>query len=486
MTFALIALLISWEIGWFALAILWPRTREQASDVILRGALAGGLGFAISSVLYLACLVAGVAQRPWVVGVEVAALIALATLARRIPPPDETGAVESPDSDSRFDWLLRGGVLVALIVNANAWWVRFKDEPLGFWDAFAIWNLKARFFFVDSGEHWQRAFSNSVSWSHTDYPLLLPLNVARLWTYAGEPTQEVSVVLSVIFALLVAALLYGVVSCLADAALGTLAVYAVLATPALMAQSTWQVADIPLAFFLAAAAGLVLIADKIPAGERPALVVSGLFAGAAAWTKNEGLLFALAIPIAMMFVGSRSEFSARIQRTGQFAKGLAVPVAILFLMKVTLAGENDLADDFAFNSLTRVFEIDRHAEILASFARALATLCGLPLLVSLATLAVWLRLRRGDEANRNIAAITAALLLQLGGYYFIYLITERDLAWHLGTSNLRLFVQLWPTALLLLFVGLRSFGKAGYELGIIGLRIPANQPPSATNSDPVE
>jgi hypothetical protein len=104
----------------------------------------------------------------------------------------------------------------------------------------------------------------------------------------------------------------------------------------------------------------------------------------------------------------------------------------------------------------------------------------------LATLAVWLRLRRGDEANRNIAAITAALLLQLGGYYFIYLITERDLAWHLGTSNLRLFVQLWPTALLLLFVGLRSFGEARYELGIIGLRIPANQPPSATNSDPVE
>jgi hypothetical protein len=129
-------------------------------------------------------------------------------------------------------------------------------------------------------------------------------------------------------------------------------------------------------------------------------------------------------------------------------------------MKVTLAGENDLAGDFAFDSLTRVFEIGRHVEILVSFARALVTLCGLPLLVGLATLAVWLRLRRGDEANRNIAAITAALLLQLGGYYFIYLITERDLAWHLGTSNLRLFVQLWPTALLLLFVGLRPFGAA--------------------------
>jgi len=50
-----------------------------------------------------------------------------------------------------------------------------------------------------------------------------------------------------------------------------------------------------------------------------------------------------------------------------------------------------------------------------------------------------------------------ALSFQLSGYYFIYLITERDLAWHLDTSNLRLFVQLWPSVLLVLFVGLPSF-----------------------------
>lgn len=457
MTFAALALLISWETGWFALALLWPRTHNDASEFVMRAAISGGLGLAISSVLYLMCLAVGVSDRPWVVGLDVAALVACASIARRMPVAKIGGAVAPSEATTTFDWVLRGSVLVALLINANAWFARFRDEPLGFWDAFAIWNLKARFFFLDGGEGWQRAFSNAISWSHTDYPLLLPLNVARLWTYAGSAEQVVPALFSVFFVLLALALLFGVVASLANAALGYVVVLALLATPALMGQGVWQVADIPLAFFLASATGLVLASGRDGTTDRAALIVAGVCAGAGAWTKNEGLLFAFAIPAAIALAGPRAEVGKRLPRALDFAKGLALPVLLLLVVKVSLAGENDLAADFSLASLARIFDLGRHAEILVSFARTLVMLAGIPLLALIVALGVWRRFRRATEASRGIAAVAFALLLQLSGYYFIYLTTERDLAWHLGTSNLRLFVQLWPSALLLFFVGVRPF-----------------------------
>ena len=81
----------------------------------------------------------------------------------------------------------------------------------------------------------------------------------------------------------------------------------------------------------------------------------------------------------------------------------------------------------------------------------------MPLLLLIAGLCSWWALKRRNAGAVSIATVMLALSFQLSGYYFIYLITERDLAWHLDTSNLRLFVQLWPSVLLVLFVGLPSF-----------------------------
>jgi hypothetical protein len=46
--------------------------------------------------------------------------------------------------------------------------------------------------------------------------------------------------------------------------------------------------------------------------------------------------------------------------------------------------------------------------------------------------------------------------LTLAGYFFIYLITPRDIYWHLRFSLNRLFLQLWPSAIFLFFVALGS------------------------------
>jgi hypothetical protein len=461
----LLALTISWAIGWFALELLWP-PRTQPIDRVLRAAVAGGLGLFASSLLYFICLLAGIASRPWVVAIDLTVLAALggwAVLARRgrplEPAIDEDPSSNAPPAATAIDWILGVGLVAALFTNASAWLLRFRDEPLGFWDAFAIWNLKARFFFFEAGEHWQRAFSDVISWSHTDYPLLLPLNVARLWVYDGSPNAATAVVLSIFFTLLAMGLVFGAIASTKGRPTAFLACFALLATPQLMAQSVWQVADIPVAMFLAGSLALVLAAAQRPIGSAPLLFVAGLSAGAAAWTKNEGLLFALAILISIPLTGAKNERKQRLTNAVQFAKGLALPFILVLSMKLGLGGESDLAADFSLASLGRIFEGARHLMIIESFFRTMIMLTGAPLLVTLIALCFWLGFDRRSGNSGWIAVGGLALALQFAGYYFIYLITDRDLAWHLGTSNLRLFVQLWPSALLLLFTGLRPFSN---------------------------
>ena len=47
---------------------------------------------------------------------------------------------------------------------------------------------------------------------------------------------------------------------------------------------------------------------------------------------------------------------------------------------------------------------------------------------------------------------TLTLVLTLAGYFAIYIITPRDLYWHLRFSLNRLFLQIWPSAIFLFFL----------------------------------
>ena len=463
MALGLLALLVSAATGWTMLACVCPSARARDLGLVGRAAIAFGIGLFTSSVVQLACLAGGLATRAGVVSLDLAVLTASSLLAVRIRRRRSRAVhiaeleIEAPDSLTRWGALDRAlglGLVVSLALHAGVWLVRTRNEPLGFWDAFAIWNLKARFFFLDSGEHWRRAFSDTISWSHTDYPLLLPLDVARLWTWSGHADPALPAALSALFGLLTLAILFDAVRTLRGRTMAFLALFALLATPEFGRQSAWQLADVPMSYFLVTSLALVVVGLRDDVTRARWLGVAGLAAGAAAWTKNEGLLFAFAILLALPLAGTGLARSERLRRALPFLAGLALPLVVLFAMKLGLGGENDLAADFRLESLGRLFAFARHREILASFVHTLVALAGWPLLVLLTALLSWGAFTRRSTRGGPIRPLALALLLQLSGYYLVYLMTERDLAWHLGTSNLRLFVQLWPSALLCLFLAL--------------------------------
>ena len=116
-------------------------------------------------------------------------------------------------------------------------------SPLGFWDAWAIWNLRARFI-VRAGSDWRDAFSLS-GWSHPDYPLLLPLSVARLWQYLGRESSVAPTAIAILFTFSTVALAWAALAILSKPSQATLAALLLLGTSALVMHGASQMADVP-------------------------------------------------------------------------------------------------------------------------------------------------------------------------------------------------------------------------------------------------
>jgi Dolichyl-phosphate-mannose-protein mannosyltransferase len=97
---------------------------------------------------------------------------------------------------------------------------------------------------------------------------------------------------------------------------GCVAVAGLFIVPYQQTLAAWQYADVPLACLYLAA--LVAIAFGVKAdSNRPWAVLAGLFAGAALWTKNEGVLFA----VSALLVDSVSGYSRETVALRGFAWG---------------------------------------------------------------------------------------------------------------------------------------------------------------------
>ena len=76
--------------------------------------------------------------------------------------------------------------------------------------------------------------------------------------------------------------------------------------------------------------------------------------------------------------------------------------------------------------------------------------------IPLAIIAVCLGIQPARRRQPAVVISFAVLLAVLAGYFFTFMITPLDLAWHLSTALGRLYVQLWPSFVLLTFALIRT------------------------------
>lgn len=458
-----LSLLTPWLTCFLFLCFLWPCKSAARSHLLIKGFLAVGLGFGLTSVCFFLWLLAfGFSGNNYLIAETLLALCSAAILFYLVRTRDSAGRPEFYSAsipNSRIRLLIAAAFCVALVYVLIALSLFLLREPNGQYDAVAIWNLHARFIFR-SGKQWTEAFSAALGASHPDYPLLLPLSVARCWEYMGYESKIVPPLVAMLFALATIGLLVSAVRTLRTSTQAFLAGLVLLAPFLFITTAVSEGADTPLGFFLLAMLVLFCLQDRAPAGNYNCLLVAGMMTGFAAWTKNEGWIFLISTVVAHFVVIVRLEgLRVCLRQMLFFAIGSMPVLLIVVYFKMQLAPPNDLiAGQGLMSTASKLADFSRYILILQAFADQVADFGGWranPVYL-LAVYPLFLGIRVEEKDKPGVATSIIALCLILTGYFFIYATTPNDLSWHLRTSLDRLLVQLWPGFVLVYFLTVRA------------------------------
>jgi hypothetical protein len=396
-----------------------------------------------------------------------------------------------------ISWILLLTFLAFLIISISYFLKNSFSSPTGQWDAWAIWNLRARFL-LGLGENWKDIYANTV-WSHTDYPLLLSNSIARYWTYTKNQTALVPIFMALFFTTGTIFAIFSSISAFKGKIIGLLSAIVIMGTPFFYFGSS-QYADVPLSFFMLASLILLAMHLQYENNMRHLTVLLGFYVALAAWTKNEGLLFFtfFLILYLAMNIFLRKERKIIFQRMALLLTGSTLIILPLLFMKVSLAPKNDLAPTKTEIIIKKLTTVSRYKTIKKGLEKnSKATM---PIPITLLFLLSFLTIKKLNIFKRvtglgliifggiyypyllplialillltnffpktqySRAAIFsfATINLMLLGYAFTYLITPNELRWHINTSMNRLFIQLVPSIIFAIALTFSAKEERGY------------------------
>jgi len=456
------------------LLLLRPPASDEAVPLsrAIAVSLAIGIGLGLSSYLFFCSLVMFDGTTPAVVALDAGGLLIVAALwwrRRIVATPSAARRASSParsqpkkaarshrhvsPSWTATDRALAVAVGFAVITAAAAFTANILIAPHGDWDAWAIWNLRARALFRARPD-WSLAFAKHAV--HLDYPLLLPGVIARLWIYRGEADAWIPAAVAASYAAALTLLLFGAVAELRGRTAGFVASLCLLGTPVFLRDAPRQYADTPLAFYFLAALTLIALWDRYPERGNSPLVWAGVAAGFAAWTKNEGILVVLCLVVANSAVRLAKRTSpATLRPLLLFALGLLPAAVALAYFKTVWASTNDLVRQPLTDMIPRAIQPLRYGLVLREIGRDSVHSIG-ALLVGMVVYAVLLGLTADRSARRVGLYPLLTVTLVAAGYGAVYILMTGSVVRYMQLSIDRLVLQLWPSVLFVVFLFLAS------------------------------
>ncbi len=452
MVFLFFPIFLPLLIGFFIIRCLLNFQVVRGAHLLLEISLAWGLGMGISSVLAFFWLIVFKSWNQGLMILELSIFLVVLLLATYLKSSRarQTLQLASSLSPAKDSLLLVISFYLFLIYALFMFLILVYINPHGRWDAWYIWNVRARFLY--RAKDWIDAFSPLLA--HSDYPPLLPLNIARCWFQIKQETIVVPALLSLLFTFGSVGIIVSSFFIICDRIKGYLAGLILMGTPFFIFLGADQIADNPLAFYFLATMVLFYLYDmdqKIGVG---LLVLAGTMAGFSGWTKNEGLLFIIAIPLARLFV-PKQPWGTYGKTMIFFLMGIFPILFTIIIFKSYIAPPNDLWGHQGLDTLFKnLVDLTRYLQIGKAFGLTLYNFGYWPS-ISLNLLLIiygymfgfsWVRLR-GD-----LLSLLALFLIMFSGYFFVFVFSPQDLSWHLRTALERLFLQFWPSFLFIYFL----------------------------------
>ncbi|MBS2022510.1 MAG: hypothetical protein JST92_08880 [Deltaproteobacteria bacterium] len=360
-------------------------------------------------------------------------------------------AAHNPPLEARSPAFVCVLFAAAFAIAALYWCLSFQHAPDGGWDAWMIWNLRARFLGgtdFDLAATLPPALARADFGSHLDYPLLLPLALAELaLAFGWHPS--IPALVSAAGAVAVVACAWRVAASWREACAAAAVSLALVCTPEFVQAAAAQYAALWLAaFLLLAAEGLLrsLASFDDPATTSRSmaspLAVSGVGFSLAASVKQEGLLWFAA---GLFALATATPAGRRLRAVASFLAAAAPLLLVTSWFRWVLAPRSDLAQPLSV-ALGRIADPARWLSLFAGLSLRVVYFQAWGLwLIAFALAAVWFG--RGPSSPRA-RGLGRLLLVVAVGEVLVYLATPHDLPWHIRTSLDRLLLHAWPLALL--------------------------------------
>lgn len=446
----LICLAAMWLAGFGLVRWMFPQPLRLSLHNVLLFSLGIGAGAGIASCLYFVTLVlagTSVAVLASVAGAAVVIALGLSLVTKR------SGTKLDWAADQVVPWYLMALFLLAAALAVTMFLGAIASTPHGEEGAWSIWNLRARFLFR-AGAFWRDAFSTDLIWTHPDYPLLVPGLVALCWKLTGQESMDAPVAVAFLFSFGTAGVLVSALGVLRGKTNALLAGTLLLGTASFVALSAALYGDVPMSFYILATVALLCLQGRYPEDLRFS-ALAGLMAGFAAWTRNEGAYFLIAVIVARVFALFRFRQQASIvPQLLRMLAGLAVPLAVVIVFRLRVAGPSDVFSAPVSAVLNHIADPGRWIMTAEGFVIVLFTLGRFLIPIVLALALYWYLVRFQVDARDRAGLATAgiALALTFAAQLLVDILYVNNLPVEIGTSFERILLQLWPAGLLMFFL----------------------------------
>lgn len=345
-----------------------------------------------------------------------------------------------------------------------------RSAPIG-WDSLVIWLFKGHVLYT-AGTVPTGFFADPYySFAHPDYPLLVPLTVARTYAWIGENDMLAKGFWSLLAGAAAFGLYYGL-SGVTGMPARLVGLMVLMSLPEVASSASGYFAgyaDLPLAVLLLF--GGIFLYRWLKPDTGADYIAASLFFSLAGFTKNEGLIIALAgnaLILVLGLAGRRLTWPG-ISAVVFLFGAIFVPWQVEYRL---LGLQSDLPMSISTAAANLSARVGLIMQSLTSSALNASDLSLVwPLLCVLLVLSLLLAPRKWLIASALLILIVAHLAASI----FAYLVTPYDLTWHLATSAGRVVFQ--PTLLAVLL--------GTICLGIISeMRDPATAPATVKSPDP--
>lgn len=324
-----------------------------------------------------------------------------------------------------------------------------SKSPYGQWDAWAQWIPKAKFLALDTSS-WKLIFSRDIPWMHPDYPLLSPSLVALASKQVAASVANAGIVIGSLFSWIFFLITGDLISNIAKTKKARPLMLIYLLIPAVIPWIASQYIDIALGCFISAIFYSIAYPD-LPYRH----LFTGLFLGAAIFTKNEGMLYAVVFGFVTLIQNRHSMRGFR-SNYPSYLIGL-LPGLIAWLYVKFHAPASDVLSQAPLQIST--LSAQKISAVLMISAKTLLRpstyFFYLPTMIT----ASLLFLKQDKVRSQQAVYIAQFLCISFAGFEILYLFSYLPPDYHIPTSIDRLVVQVLPLSICFVASLISSFLK---------------------------